>query len=190
MSDNQNVIAGPGGGGSGGPLVKTPTERLSDALADLVTAAQAVNEAALGTLAELPWEIAARMLALLRAITTDHLGPVEASLVRHLYMTGPHGDTELMGVGVVGIRRSVDRKDWSHWSWQHDVRGAIVETRLAGNTELYDLDGNAYNVLELLDAVQSVHGAQAPKVTALRALKLDPGAYCEQRPGKPTVTIG
>ena len=168
----------------------TPTERLSDAIANLVAAAQAVNTEALGTLNELPWEIAAGMLRVLRAITTDHLGPIDASLVRHLYMTGEHGDTELDGIGIISIRRTRDRKEWDATTWQHDVRGAVIEKHVAGNTNLYDLDGNEYNVAELLDRAQAVHGAQAPKVTALRGLGLDPSAYCEDRPGKPTVTFG
>ena len=164
-------------------------ERLTDAIANLAAAAEQVNAAALNTLGELPWEIAVGMLATIRAIQTQHLGPIDASLVRHLYLTGEHGDTELDGIGVVSIRRSRDRKEWDHWTWQHDVRGAVIEKKVGGQAELFDLDGNAYNLMDLFDAVQSVHGAQAPKVTALRALGLDAKTYCEDRPGKPTVEI-
>ena len=166
-----------------------PMDRLADALTNLATAAAHVNTEAKG-LGELPWEVAAGALKVLRAVITDHLGPIDASLVRHLYLTGEHGDTELDGIGIISIRRARDRKEWDSTTWQHDVRGAVIEKHVAGNTNLYDLDGNEYNVSELLDRAQAVHGAQAPKVTALRGLGLDPSAYCEERPGKPTVTFG
>ena len=164
-----------------------PTDRLTDAISNLAAAADAVNTAAKGVLGELPWEIAAAMLRTLRAITADHLGPIDASLTRHLYLTAPHGTTEVDGIGVMDVHRTQDRKQWDHWTWQHDVRGAIIEKHLNGSSDLYDLDGNEYNVMDLLDKIQAVHGAQSPKVTQLRGLGLKPEDYCEERPGKPSV---
>lgn len=138
-----------------------------------------------GGITALPWEDALTALSELR-LAVETIQQIDAALVRHLYLTAPHGDIEVDGIGVVSVRRSNERKEWDHQDWKHDVRGAILADI---GDELYDLEGNEVDVAGLIRKAQDVHGAQAPKVTALRALGLDPQGYCHEVPGKPTVSI-
>lgn len=154
--------------------------------------ADALNETAAtssvaGGINALSWEDALHALDGLR-LAVETLAQIDAALVRHLYLRAPHGDVEVDGIGVVNISRSNDRKAWLHDDWKQDVRGHLLEQREVP-PELYDVEGNEYDVLDLLAAAQNVHGATDPKVTQLRALGLDPAAYCKTVPGKPTVTI-
>lgn len=168
-------------------------DRFGSAVSAVAGTADLLNETAAantdgGGIGGLPWEAASRHLSALRdAVTT--LLQIDAALVRHLYLTAPHGDTELEGVGVVKVYRSNDRKDWDHETWQKDVRGALLERKGIGPVLADPVSGELIEVLDLLRELQDVHGAQAPKVTRLRALGLEPGAYCEERPGKPSVQI-
>lgn len=134
----------------------------------------------------LPWQAALHVLSELR-LAVETLQQIDAALVRHLYLVGEHGDTEIPGLGVVTIQRSRTRTQWDHDDWKHDVRGAVVD-KYAG-TELFTIEGEAVDLMDLISKVQNVHGAQAPKVTALRALGLEPKAYCTDIPGQPTVSI-
>lgn len=156
------------------------------ACADSLNETAATSSTA-GGINALSWEDALRALDGLR-IAVETLAQIDAALVRHTYLVAPHGDIEVDGIGVVSVRRSNDRKEWQHDDWKHDVRGAILDDLNCGDA-VFTLDGEAVDLMELITKVQSVHGAQAPKVTALRALGLDPQAYCHEVPGKPTVTI-
>lgn len=154
-------------------------------------AAKALSEALLGSLGgeeSITWLEALTILDALRKTVTSLLQS-DAGLVRYLYLTAPHGDTEVEGIGVVGIRRSNDRNAWDHDGWKHDVRAALLEEYGYGDGLVDVQSGEMVDVLDLLTALQDVHGASAPKVTKLRALGLDPAAYCEEVPGKPSVTI-
>ena len=149
---------------------------------------QAASSATGGGIDALSWEEATRVLADLREAMTT-LSQIDAALVRHLYLTGPHGDIEVEGVGVVKVYRTNDRKDWDHDEWKQDVRAAILEERAIAGSVVDTASGEVIDLYDLLEQVQNVHGAQAPKVTALRALGLNPEAYCDERPGKPSVQI-
>lgn len=147
----------------------------------------AASSAGGGGIDALPWEDALTALDVLRqAVVT--LQQIDAALVRRLYMAAPHGQTEVAGIGVIDIRRANDRKAWIHESWQADVRAAILD-RAGISDEVFTASGESFDIYELLRAVEAVHGATAPKVTALRALGLDDAAYCEVRPGAPQVQI-
>lgn len=155
-------------------------------LADDMNAA-AASTAVGGGIQALTWEQALHALSALRA-SVETIRQIDAALTRHLYLTGPHGDVEVEGIGVVGIRRANDRKEWDHDSWRHDVRGAALE-KTGATDEVFTADGESFDLAELLILVQNVHGATAPKVTALRALGLEPAAYCTERPGQPQVVF-
>lgn len=152
---------------------------------DMGTAAASSAEG--GGIPTLTWEQAIHALSALRQ-SVETIRQIDAALTRHLYMCAPHGDIEVEGIGMVGIRRANDRKEWSHEDWKKDVRGAALE-KTGATDEVFTADGESFNLAELLILVQDVHGATAPKVTALKKLGLDPQAYCEERPGQPQVVF-
>ena len=164
-----------------------------DTVQGLACVVEALNQTAAGGNTEggiggLPWEDAIQALSDLRVAQVT-IARIDAALVRHLYLVAPHGDVEVEGVGMVGIRRSTDRKEWDHDEWKHDVRSHLLEQRGLPSFLADPGTGEVVDVLDLLQAAQDVHGAQAPKVTKIRALGLEPQAYCSETPGKPSVTI-
>lgn len=86
------------------------------------------------------------------------------------------------GLGVVQVHRRKDRKEWQHSRWQDDVRAAVVGQTTDGYALLDTATGETRDLAEYLHErlaeAQAVHGAGAPKVTALKALDLDPEDYC------------
>lgn len=77
------------------------------------------------------------------------------------------------------MHRTADRKAWRHDDWQRDARRAVLD-HLALPPELVNPeDGEFVNLYQVMDAIEAVHGAQAPRSTNLRALGLEPGDYCE-----------
>lgn len=90
-------------------------------------------------------------------------------------------------------RRTADRKAWDHETWQRDVRTKALQAAHLKNAQgVITADGEVLpgTVLhDLLRTVESAHGSAAPKVTALRALGLDPQDYCETSPGGVKVTV-
>lgn len=155
-------------------------------LADDMGAA-AASTAEGGGISGLSWEQAIHALSALRS-SVETIRQIDAALVRHCYLIGEHGQTEVAGIGVVDIRRSRDRTSWDHSEWKQDVRGAALE-KTGATDEVFTADGESFNLRELLMLVQDVHGATAPKVTALRALGLEPKAYCTDAPGIPQVVF-
>lgn len=155
--------------------------RLAAAVDLLLTAAEHVNDAALGTIDTLGWEDAATLLADLRTAVSQHIGPVDASLVRQMYLTGPHGTAlEVEGVGVVEISRSQDRKEWDHRA----TATAVLDAHLSRSET-----GEAPGPWEVLDWLMDAAGLNYWRVRQLRALGVDPGVFCSEVPGKPTVRI-
>lgn len=151
-------------------------------------AAESVNEEALGVIDTLDYDTAIRVLHQLRQAVAL-IGTVDASLARHIYLTAPHGDTEIDGIGIVGVRRNQDRKEWQHDDWKTDVRNAILDKHNIDGGLLFDVEGTGIEAVELLTEAQDVHGATSPKVTALRKLGLDPEAYCTSVPGSISITF-
>lgn len=87
------------------------------------------------------------------------------------------------------LQRSSDRKEWAHDDWQRDVRRAIVQEFAAEGLVVMDPETGEVihdNVRALLQGAlaeaQAIHGAQAPKSTALKALGLYASDYCTSSP--------
>lgn len=97
------------------------------------------------------------------------------------------GDELDAGDLYVERSRGTDRKAWSHDDWQRDVRAKVVQAAGLKGAQIVTAAGElvpaAEVVHEALAAVQSAHGATAPKTTALRGLGLDARDYCESSPG-------
>jgi len=128
----------------------------------------------------LDWEAATRALADLRdGIETAR--QVDSLLVRHIYLHGPHGKNaaELDGIGPVSIGRSQERKNWD----ERGVARAVIDARMA------DTAGEAPDPWDVAEWLLEVYGVSYCRVTPLRALGLEPKAFCEEIPGKPTVQL-
>lgn len=84
------------------------------------------------------------------------------------------------------LERSSDRKEWQHDDWKRDVRRAVTQQHSA--LEVIDpATGETWPMAPWLQVrlaeVQEVHGAQAPKSTALKPLGLYASDYCTSTPG-------
>lgn len=99
------------------------------------------------------------------------------------------------------LDRSSDRKEWQHDDWKRDVRRAVVTQTIGGHpfVVVNQETGQEFPLANLLQAAlaeaQEIHGAQAPKSTALKTLGLYASDYCTSTPGgwrfaavKPTPT--
>lgn len=143
-------------------------------------AAERLSTAAAGAIEPLDWEAAIRLLDVLRD-AANTIGQVDALLVRQAYLRGPHGKNaaELEGIGLVSIGRSQDRKNWD----ERGVARAVIDARMADTT------GEAPDPWQVAEWLLEVYGVQYVRVTPLRALGLEPAAFCEEIPGKPTVSL-
>lgn len=124
--------------------------------------------------------------------TRRRLATLEAWLAREMQRDpGTPDRIELPDGRVAEVLRGATRKAWDHTAWQHDVRAKVVERVLEGHddTLVNTATGEPVSLHDCLSAVQAVHGAGAPKVTALKALGLDVGDYCETLPGTISVKI-
>jgi len=89
------------------------------------------------------------------------------------------------------LRRGARRTLWDHEDWKRDVRAKITDqvldetvgTSWLTNAETGELVDLAPVIQVALDRGQAAHSSNPPKVTALKALDLDPKDYCEQAPG-------
>jgi hypothetical protein len=82
--------------------------------------------------------------------------------------------------------RATDRKAWSHDEWKRDVRRQVIRKHGLLGATIVSADGEELDkgaLHTLLADLQNVHGAAAPKTTALRELGLDSRDYCESTPG-------
>jgi hypothetical protein len=116
------------------------------------------------------------------------LAVVEAYVARELIKDpGTPDKIELPDGRIAEVLRGATRKAWDHSAWQGDVRKAVLGD---GSAELVDpATGEPVNVHDLLAAVQAVHSSAGPKATALKALGLSAGDYCETLPGTISVKI-
>lgn len=87
------------------------------------------------------------------------------------------------------VKRGGDRKGWDREQWEHDARAAVLRTRGVPALVVDPIQGDVINLLEVLAGVQAVHGSGPPRVTALRALGLDPDDYSETTPGRWSVAV-
>lgn len=168
-----------------GPPAADPQAVLADVSLDqvvdmLAAVAEHADTAAMGAgVTSLGWEDAVRLLDRLRG-AGDHLRVVEAALITHVYVTGEHGKAEVAGIGQVEIHRSRDRKDWD----ERGVARAVIDQRMEQLA-----DGEFPDPWDVAEWLLEVYGVQYCRVTALRALGLEPKAFCTDVPGKPSVTL-
>lgn len=133
----------------------------------------------------------AHLLVLATATLQDlrrDLGRTEAWLARQIGTDDTAAREGVLADGrTYAVQKGADRKAWDHATWQRDVRVQV----LSGVPSLVvdPATGEQVPVAELLAAVQAVHGASAPKVTALNALGLQAADYCEQVPGSWSVRV-
>lgn len=171
-------------------------QNLDQAVDHIIVAVDELNEMLDLDLGDLEFEAAASLLARLRHARML-AQTLEGSFERHIGQVGPYGVTELVGVGLVTVRRTKDRKEWAHDRWKSDVRSRIIERELdADGLPDTVVDPDTGNVIELPDLLhgvieqaQDVHGAGAPKLTALKALGLNGDDYCTTIKGRHTVQI-
>lgn len=126
-----------------------------------------------------------------RAIS--RLRDVESLAARAIGQSVGHLEGTLSDGRTFTVRRKTDRKAWDHDRWQHDARAKVLDfvtehSRL-DEAVAYVVDSESGEMVDDLDltalvqdamtAIESVHGAGAPRVTVLKGLGLDPGDYCE-----------
>lgn len=87
--------------------------------------------------------------------------------------------------------RATARREWDHESWQRDARRQVLRSRGLLGVTLVSADGEPLDLSlsDVLADVQAVHGATAPKSTALRGLGLDVRDYCQSTPGAWRVAV-
>lgn len=102
---------------------------------------------------------------------------------------------EIEGVGVVEIKRGVDRKAWD----RRALLRAVLDSRRAPDPVTGEMvgsdsgravvDDEFVSCSQDLSRVLDVWNLGAPRVTALRERGIDPGEFCETTPGRTTVVI-
>lgn len=127
------------------------------------------------------------------------LGVAEAYVAREAGYLAQEFSTAKAGQTSDGrpyeIMRGNVRKAWDHAGWQADVRREIVadatlDGTLLAVSQVTGADHDLRQIVsEAVTRAQAIHGSAAPKVTALKALGVDPGDYCESTPGPYTVKI-
>lgn len=90
------------------------------------------------------------------------------------------------------VKRGAIRKAWDHLNWKRDALNAIVNDA-NGFSVVDQITGEEQDAPAFVGAfiakAQEVHGSTAPRVTALKALTLDPDDYCTSTPGPYAVII-
>lgn len=155
------------------------SDDLHNAVEALAKAGELLNIVAKGAIENLAWDDALDLLHTIRTTLTEHVNPIDASLTRHIYLTGPHGDVEVDGIGVVGIRRNNDRKSWD----ERSALFAMLDSRMAAR------GGEQPDPAEVIEWVLEVAGIQYLRVNALKAVGLRADDYCETTPGKVAVSL-
>lgn len=151
---------------------------LEQAINLFTAAADRLSETTTKALMGTSWQDTIRLLSRLRAAGRT-AGQVDAVLVKHIYLTGEHGDQVVDGVGRVGIGRSRER---THWD-ERGVARAVIDAHMADTT------GEAPDPWAVAEWLLEVYGVNYVRVTPLRGLGLEPKAFCDETPGKPTVQL-
>jgi len=157
-----------------------PGPPLPIALQLLDLATERLSEVAVGNIETLDWEEAVRHLAQLRA-AVGSLQELDSLLVRRIYLAGPHGKdvAELDGIGRISIGRSQEREHWD----ERGVARAVIDRHMANTT------GEAPDPWDVAEWLLEVYGVKYCRLTPLRALGLEPDAFCDTTPGKPVVSL-
>lgn len=91
------------------------------------------------------------------------------------------------GVGTFERRKGTDRKKWqSEDLLAHVIRRAAVDETTG---EVFPADVTLARLLEVLPSVVPFTGSLGWRVTALRALGIDPDQWCETAPGRTAVQL-
>lgn len=151
-----------------------PPATLTDALAVLESAVRAVVDAPHPD----DWQDAVRDLARLRD-SVHRLGQIDRLLTNHIYLAGEHGKQLVEGVGEVMVARSRDRRQWD----AHGIAAAIIDERMA------DRGGEEAHPADVAEWLLEVLAVSYARVTPLRAMGLDPDAFCSSTPGTPAVSL-
>lgn len=154
------------------------TEDLHEAVSLFGEAARHLNAALLGRVDKIGWRDALDLLDGIRTAVREAQA-IDASLTRHVYLTGPHGTSEVDGIGAVEITRSTNRTRWDERSALYAVLDTWLESR----------GGELPEPAEVVDKVLEIAGVQYLRVTALRAHGLRPDDYCNTEPGTPRVVL-
>lgn len=131
----------------------------------------------LGTLrpGDLDWQDAIRVLARIRKVL-ETIRVVDADLVRHIYLTGEHGDQELEGLGRVRVVRGKERIRWESRS---AVFAYLDSMMVEQGGEIPEPAQVAEWVMEVLPA----NASTSVKVSGLKRVGIDPRSFCEESPG-------
>lgn len=152
---------------------------LTQAVDLFAAAAERLSEAATTSgLMGTDWQTALHLLDRLRAAGRT-AGQVDATLVRHIYLTGEHGQIEVDGIGVVHIGRGRERKHWD----ERGVARAVIDAKMADST------GEPPDPWQVAEWLLEVYGVSYCRVTPLRALGLEPKAFCDDEPGNLQVSL-
>lgn len=120
-----------------------------------------------------------RLLDRLRAATLI-AGDIDRTLVGAAYAKG-RGDHVIDGIGPVKVSRSVTRKSWD----ERGIAQGVIDTRMQRDHP----DGSLPNPWEVIDWFLEVVHVDYARVGSLKALGLDPEAYCDEELGRPSVTL-
>lgn len=151
---------------------------LTQAVELFAAAADRLSETAHRELMGTSWTDAVHLLDRLRAAGRTG-AQVDAALVRHIYLTGEHGKRVIDGIGEINVARSRDRTKWD----ERGVARAVIDARMA------DSVGELPDPWDVAEWLLEVYGVSYCRVTPLRALGIEPKAFCEDEPGKPTVQL-
>lgn len=156
-----------------------PEVRLAETVEALVAVGALLNEESMDGTPATDWQDAVRLLDRLRE-ASDHIGFVVASLTKHVYLTGEHGDQTIEGLGRVKIARGRDRRAWD----ERGVARAVIDAKMEQRG--FEVPDNPWDVAEWLLETMAMNYA---RVTSLRALGLEPKDYCTDTPGRIGVSL-
>lgn len=170
----------------GGPTVRAGGDlagvhELADAITTLHGWAEEADRLAVGDL-DTDLHGAAYLLDLVRT-TRTHLAAVEQALTDHigdLWRTAGHvAPVEVAGLGLVGVKRGADRKEWDH----SGLTSAVINARMAGT------DGQVPDPFTVADWVLAAAAPSYWRAGALRDLGIDVDDYCTRTRGRTSVII-
>lgn len=159
----------------------TAADRIHAALGQLRTAVDDLNRG-VGDVESTTVEEAASALAELRDLISP-LRQCEAGLERWIATCFRHEGWdlthELVGVGMVEVRRSVTRRGWD---WD-ELKSAWLNAYMERN------GGEVTDPAQIRDALFESFSVSGGKVTGLRELGIDANDYASVEPGPPRVVI-
>lgn len=162
----------------------TAADRVHAALGELRTAVDALNRG-VGDVESTTVEEAAAALAELRDLISP-LRQCEAGLERWIAQCfraeGWDLTHELVGVGMVEVRRSTQRRAWDHEAVRRDWVNAWL-------LKFAEESNEGPDVYDAIDACMGIASVSGYKVTWMRQLGMDPDDYCESSPGAPRVVL-